>query len=66
MNVSQATEEFLLLATALFPRQQDIEPTPELNSEKLKNGVEDMLKRQNLPVDIKLGDARLPGSHSKV
>ena len=66
MSVSQATEELVTLGTTLFPSGQTEMPTAEENSRRLKEAIEDMLKRQNLPIDIKLGDARLPGSHCKV
>lgn len=66
MSVSQATEELVRLGTTLFPHGQTKIPTAKENSKKLKKAIEAMLKRQQLPIDVKLKDARLPGSHCRV
>lgn len=66
MSVTQATEELINLGTALFPPEQEEMPSAEENSKRLKEAVEEMVERQQLPIDIKLKDARLPGSHCKV
>lgn len=66
MSVSQAIEELVILGTTLFPPDREEPQTAEENSKGLKEAVEEMLERQQLPVDIKLKDNRLPGSQSKV
>lgn len=66
MTVTQATEELVNLGIALFPPEQKEMSNTEENSKRLKEAVEEMLKRQKLPVDIKLKDSRLPGASCKV
>ena len=65
MPVSQAIEELIILGTALFPDGQEVMPSLEENSKRLKEAVEDMLERHNYPIDIKLKDGRFSSSQCK-
>jgi hypothetical protein len=65
MPVSQAIEELITLGTVLFPDDQEVMPSFEENSRRLKEAIEDMLERHNYPIDIKLKDSRLSGSQCK-
>jgi hypothetical protein len=65
MPVSQAIEELVTLGTLLFPDGQEVIPSLEENSKRLKEAVEDLLERHNYPIDIKLNDSRFSGSQCK-
>jgi hypothetical protein len=65
MPVSQAIEELVTLGTLLFPDGQEVMPSLEENSKKLKAAVEEMLERHNYPIDIKLNDSRFSSSQCK-
>lgn len=65
MTIPQAIEELVTLGTILFPSDHEKPRTAEENSKKLKESIEDLLRRQQLPIDIKLTDARLPGLKCK-
>jgi len=58
MNVEQAIDALLDVATAVFPPGADDQSTPETNTKKLKKAVEDMVKRCELTIDTKLNDKR--------
>jgi hypothetical protein len=58
MPVSQAIEELVTLGKVLFPNGQEVMPSLEENSKRLKEAIEEMLKRHNYPIDIKLNDSR--------
>jgi hypothetical protein len=66
MPVSQAIDELVILGTTLFPADTETTPTPEQNSLRLKELVQEMLQRQQIPIDIKLNDHRLARSRCKV
>jgi hypothetical protein len=65
MPVSQAIEELVTLGTLLFPDGQEVIPSLEENSKRLKEPVKDLLERHNYPIDIKLKDSRFSGSQCK-
>ena len=65
MPVSQAVEELITLGTLLFPDRQEVMPSLEENSKRLKKAGEDMLERHNYPIDIKLNDSRFSSSQCK-
>jgi hypothetical protein len=65
MPVSEAIEELVTLGTLLFPDGQEVVPSLEENSKRLKEAIEDMLERHNCPIDIKLKDSRFSGSQCK-
>jgi hypothetical protein len=58
MPVSQAIEELVTLGKVLFPNGQEVMNSLEENSKRLKEAIEEMLKRHNYPIDIKLNDSR--------
>jgi hypothetical protein len=58
MPVSQAIEELVTLGKVLFPNVQEVTPSLEENSKRLKEAIEEMLKRHNYPIDMKLKDSR--------
>lgn len=63
MTASQAMDELITLGTRVFADGQE-DSTPEENSRRLREAVEDLLRRHELPLDIKLRDQRLLGSSS--
>jgi hypothetical protein len=65
MPVSRAIEELVILGTALFPDGQKTSSSIEENSKRLKEAIEDMLRRHNYPIDLKLRDSSLPASQCK-
>jgi hypothetical protein len=65
MPVSQAIEELVTLGTILFPDGQEVMPSREENSRRLREAIEDMLERHNYPIDIKLKDTRFSSSQCK-
>jgi hypothetical protein len=65
MPVSQAIEELITLGKILFPDGQEVMPSLEENSKRLKEAVEEMLNRHNYPIDIKLKDSRFSDSQCK-
>ena len=65
MPVSQAIEELATLGTLLFPEGQEVKPSLEENSMKLKEAIEEMLERHNYPINIKLNDSRFSSSQCK-
>ena len=65
MPVSDAIDELIALGTTLFPNGQEGMLSLEENSQRLKEAIEEMLRRHNYPTDIKLNDRRFSGSQCK-
>jgi hypothetical protein len=67
MSLEDTIASLLTLTDALFPQSDpDIIRTPDDNLDILRNVIGDLLKRHNLPKDIRLIDHQLRSSKSKV
>jgi hypothetical protein len=64
MSTDDAIEELMRIGAAIFP--QDQITTHEANMTTLRTTIEDMLRRHQHPVDIKLNDESLGDSRGKV
>ena len=54
MNVDEAIDALITVATAVFPEvSQDI-TDPAANSRNLKDAIEDMLQARNIPINTKM------------
>jgi hypothetical protein len=66
MNVNEAIDALITVATAIFPEGSQEVPDPEPNSKKLKNAIEDMLETRGLPVNTKMYERDSPPTRCKV
>jgi hypothetical protein len=66
MNVNEAIDALIAVATAIFPEGSQEVPDPETNSRKLKDAIEDMLQTRGLPVTTKMYDRNSPQTVCKV
>jgi hypothetical protein len=51
MNVDDAVDALINVATAIFPKGPQEVANPEVNSEKLKEAIEDVLQTRGLAVN---------------
>ncbi|KIM19605.1 hypothetical protein M408DRAFT_197745 [Serendipita vermifera MAFF 305830] len=66
LSMEEAMEELAVIGAAIFTRRVDEIITPDSNMARLKEAVEDMLRRYKYPTDIKLKDKRLQIGRCKV
>jgi hypothetical protein len=66
MNVNDAIDALIAVATAIFPEGSQEVPDPETNSKKLKDAIEDMLQTRELSVNTKMYDRNTPQTECKV
>ena len=67
MNVDQAVDALLAVASAIFPSDSGGTPNPETNSKNLRGAVEDILQARQIPLDRKMNDkATSPSTACKV
>jgi hypothetical protein len=66
MNVNDAIDALLAVATAIFSEGSQEVPDPEINSKKLKGAIEDMLQTRGLPLNTKMYDRNSPQTGCKV
>jgi hypothetical protein len=66
MNVNDAIDALIAVATAMFPEGSQEVPDPEINSNKLKDVIEDMLQTRGLPVNAKMYEQSNPETRCKV
>jgi hypothetical protein len=66
MSIDDTIEELAKIGTAIFPSGDNEITTPEANLTTLREAIEDMLRRHQHPVDIKLNDEMLRDSRCKV
>ena len=59
-------EELARIGNAVFPQDVSEIVTPEGNLTILREAIEAMLRRHEIPLDIKLNDKALRGSRCKV
>ena len=65
MSVEDALEELATIGSAIFPEGDEI-TTLETNLAILREILEDILRRHDFPVDMKLNDKTLQKSNCKV
>jgi hypothetical protein len=66
MNVDEAIDALITVATAVFPEgSQDI-PEPETNSKNLKGAIEEMLQTKEIAVNAKMHERDSPQQRCKV
>ena len=66
MNVTDAIDALITVATAIFPEGSQEVPDPETNSKNLKEAIEDMLRTRGLPVNAKMYERSSPETRCKV
>ena len=66
MNVDEAIENVINVATAVFPHKIIGEVDLEGNLVKLKEAVEQVLEKRKLPRDLRLDDDQFPFTRCKV
>ncbi|KIM20749.1 hypothetical protein M408DRAFT_123984 [Serendipita vermifera MAFF 305830] len=66
LSIEDAMEELAAIGTAIFTQRVEDIVTPDSNLAKLREAVEDLLKRHKYPIDIKLKDQRFRNGRCKV
>jgi len=66
MNVDEAIDALITVATAVFPEGSQDATDPEANSRNLKDAIEDMLQARNIPVNTKMYERSWPQPRCKV
>jgi hypothetical protein len=66
MSTQDAMEELARIGNAVFPQDVSEIVSPDGNLAILREAIEAMLRRHELPVDIKLNDKTCRGSRCKV
>jgi hypothetical protein len=66
MNVDQAIDALITVATAVFSDNSEDVADPENNSMKLKEAIEDMLQTRGIPVGAKMYERGGPQTRCKV
>jgi len=66
MNVNDAIDALIAVATAIFPEGSQEVPDPETNSKALKDAIEDMLQTRGLPINAKIYERNSPQTECKV
>ena len=66
MNVDDAIDALIAVATAIFPEGSQDATDPETNSRKLKEVIEDMLQTRGVPLAAKMYERNSPQTRCKV
>jgi len=66
MNVDDAIDALIAVATAIFPEGSEEVIDPETNSRKLKDAIEDMLQIRGIAVNTKMCERNSPQTGCKV
>jgi hypothetical protein len=66
MNVDDAINMLITVATTIFPEGSQETPDPEVDSRKLKEAIEDVLQTRGLPVNAKMCERNSPQAECKV
>jgi hypothetical protein len=66
MNVGDAVDVLINVATAIFPEGSQEVTDPEANSRKLKEAIEDILQTRGLAVNTKMYERNNPQTECKV
>ena len=66
MNINEAVNSLLDVAFAVFPEESHQTPNLEMNSQRLKVALEDMLQARGVSLDTKMNEASCPQTRCKV
>jgi len=66
MNVNQAIDSLLDVASAVFTKDSLEGSNPEVNSKKLKEAIEDMLQARGIPLSTRMNDPNRLETQCKV
>ena len=66
MNLNEAVDTLLEVASAVFPEEPQQTINRGSNTKKLKDAVEGILEARNIPLDTKMNDPRRPPTKCKV
>jgi hypothetical protein len=66
MNVNEAIETLLDVASAIFPEDSQETPDLEVNTSNLKEAIEGVLQRRAVPLKTKMNDPNPPPTSCKV
>jgi hypothetical protein len=66
MNVDDAINVLITVATTVFPEGSQKTQDSEINSRKLKEAIEDVLQTRGLPVNAKMCERNSPQTACKV
>jgi hypothetical protein len=66
MNVDEAIDALITVATAIFPEDSQDTTDPEANSRNLKEAIENMLQARNIQLNTKMYERSRPQPRCKV
>jgi hypothetical protein len=66
MHIDEAIDELVTIGNAVFPNGVDEIVSPQSNTSKLRNAIENLLRRKDLPIDMRLNDRSGSDSRCKV
>jgi hypothetical protein len=66
MNVSEAIDTLLDVASAIFPEEPQQTPDLEMNTSNLKEAIEGVLQRREVSLKTKMNDPNYPPTNCKV
>jgi hypothetical protein len=66
MNVNEAIDALIAVATVIFPESSQGVADPETNLRGLKDAIENVLRTRGLPVNTKMYDRNSPQTGCKV
>jgi hypothetical protein len=66
MNVNDAIDTLIAVATAIFPEGSQEVPDPETNSKTLKDAIEDILQTRGVLLNARMYDRDSPPTGCKV
>jgi hypothetical protein len=66
MNVGEAIDTLLDVASTIFPEGSQQTPNLELNTSNLKEAIEGVLQRRGVSLETKMNDPNRPPTRCKV
>jgi hypothetical protein len=66
MNVNEAIDTLLEVASAIFPEDSQQTPNLETNTRNLREAIEGVLQRRGVPLETKMNDPNRPPTRCKV
>jgi hypothetical protein len=66
MNVNEAIDTLLDVASSIFPEDLQQPPDLEINTRNLKEAIEGVLHRREIPIETKMNDPNHPPTRCKV
>ena len=66
MNVEQAIDALLTIASSIFPEEENGEVDLVKNTQNLNGAIDNMLQTMKVPLDTKMNDQRGPAERCKV